>query len=139
MEKNYVVNVKNKQGTIFTFRGDTALELNKTISDFVDAGLEFAVANVEAVLLGITTQAPSVVATDPIALIQASLGAEVVSEVPRQQAPFAPVAPPVQPPAPAVGDKACIHGTMVKRTGNGAKGEWRGYFCPTPKGTADQC
>ncbi len=28
---------------------------------------------------------------------------------------------------------------MTKRQGNGAKGPWKGYMCPTPKGTADQC
>jgi hypothetical protein len=27
----------------------------------------------------------------------------------------------------------------VARSGNGAKGPWSGFFCPTPKGTPDQC
>lgn len=33
----------------------------------------------------------------------------------------------------------CVHGERVRRSGNGARGEWVGYFCPTPKGTPDQC
>jgi hypothetical protein len=34
---------------------------------------------------------------------------------------------------------SCQHGQRVGREGNGAKGPWRAYFCPTPKGTPDQC
>jgi hypothetical protein len=35
--------------------------------------------------------------------------------------------------------KSCTHGIMTKRQGAGAKGPWKGYMCPTPKGTPDQC
>lgn len=42
-----------------------------------------------------------------------------------------------QPAAPEV--KTCTHGVRQYKTGNGAKGAWAGWFCPTPKGTADQC
>lgn len=35
--------------------------------------------------------------------------------------------------------KNCIHGPMTKREGSGAKGPWKAYMCPTPKGTPDQC
>lgn len=41
--------------------------------------------------------------------------------------------------APASSGKACKHGEMTFRTGQSAKGPWKGYFCPSPKGTADQC
>lgn len=41
--------------------------------------------------------------------------------------------------APASGGKACKHGEMTFRTGQSAKGPWKGYFCPSPKGTPDQC
>ena len=37
------------------------------------------------------------------------------------------------------GGRTCRHGAMVHRSGNGAKGPWQGFFCPTPKGTPDQC
>lgn len=33
----------------------------------------------------------------------------------------------------------CHHGERVHRQGNGARGPWEGYFCPSPKGTPDQC
>lgn len=134
-EKNYVVNVKNKQGTIITFRGDTAQELNTAISDFIEVGLEFAIGNVESILLNTSTPAP-----DAVTQVAQALNAVVVSETPVAQPPtFAPVPPPVSSTPAGVGDKHCQHGTMIKRTGSGAKGEWRGFFCPTPKGTADQC
>ena len=52
----------------------------------------------------------------------------------RSAAPAAPVAA-----APAGSARMCIHGERVHRTGQGAKGPWQGWFCPTPKGTPDQC
>jgi hypothetical protein len=41
--------------------------------------------------------------------------------------------------APTSGGKACKHGEMTFRTGQSAKGPWKGHFCPSPKGTPDQC
>jgi hypothetical protein len=35
--------------------------------------------------------------------------------------------------------RSCPHGAMTKRTGTSGKGPWTGYFCPLPKGNADQC
>ena len=37
------------------------------------------------------------------------------------------------------GNKTCKHGEMRLRTGENDKGQWKGYFCPSPKGTPDQC
>lgn len=37
------------------------------------------------------------------------------------------------------GGKACKHGEMTFRNGTSAKGPWKGHFCPSPKGTPDQC
>lgn len=33
----------------------------------------------------------------------------------------------------------CSHGPMTYREGNGAKGPWKGYMCPAPKGDPNQC
>lgn len=35
--------------------------------------------------------------------------------------------------------RSCKHGVMSQRTGSGAKGPWKAYMCPSPKGTPDQC
>lgn len=39
----------------------------------------------------------------------------------------------------APSNRSCSHGVMTRRSGQGAKGPWKGYMCPSPKGTPDQC
>lgn len=41
--------------------------------------------------------------------------------------------------SPGVTPEPCHHGDRVYRSGNGAKGPWQAWFCPSPKGTPDQC
>lgn len=131
-EKNYVVNVKTAKGTIVTARGDSAEELMNNIEALIKQGAGDVIAVLEQVLTGAQPVPPSHSAVDTVV---ASLGGVVV-----QETSFAPVPPPVQAVAPLVaGTRSCSHGTMVTRKGSGAKGEWKGYFCPTPKGTPDQC
>jgi hypothetical protein len=50
-----------------------------------------------------------------------------------------PVEAPRTTSASTSGSKTCKHGEMTFRTGQSAKGPWKGYFCPSPKGTSDQC
>jgi hypothetical protein len=53
-----------------------------------------------------------------------------------------PAPPPPAPAAPAasgVPTPTCAHGQRTHRSGSSAKGPWSAWFCPTPKGTADQC
>ena len=132
-EKNYVVNVKTSKGTIVTARGDSAEELISNINALVAEGAGDAIATLEAVLTGMPSVSPSYSAVDTVV---ASLGGTVMSEAPA----FAPVPPPTSAAIPtSAGQVSCSHGSMIGRKGNGAKGEWKGYFCPTPKGTPDQC
>ena len=45
-----------------------------------------------------------------------------------------------QAPAQSGEGKRCAHGDMVFRESKpGAAKAWRAYFCPTPKGTQNQC
>lgn len=135
-EKNYVVNVKTKNNTIFTVRADSAEELNANITEVINFGVNDSVLALEELLLG----AVAVPAPSAVDLVTSTLGATVVSETPIAPAPaFAPVPPPVAAAPSLAGQRACHHGPMVTRKGMGAKGEWKGFFCPTPKGTADQC
>ena len=39
----------------------------------------------------------------------------------------------------ANGGHSCRHGEMTYREGTGAKGPWKGYMCPAPKGSTDKC
>lgn len=82
---------------------------------------------------------------DPLGLVQKVFPNSVVIEdtqtapagIPQQQT-FAPVPPPSVAPATSSAP-VCHHGTKTAKKGNGAKGEWRAWMCPAPKGTADQC
>lgn len=42
-------------------------------------------------------------------------------------------------PQASIPEGSCKHGVLVWREGQGPKGPWKGYFCPSPKGTPDQC
>lgn len=48
---------------------------------------------------------------------------------------------PPQQSAPSGESKSCKHGDMIFRSGVSQKTgkPWKGFFCPTPKGTPDQC
>ena len=54
----------------------------------------------------------------------------------------APAAPAYTPAAPAaaIPDGHCKHGALTWRESKpGAPKAWKGWFCPSPKGTPDQC
>lgn len=127
-------------GDLFTVRGDTFDEFQ---SNAIAAGAVQGIGTLLAALNGEVYEAAATVATANLA---AGLGATPAGAV--QGDPFGgsfaqgaggyqPQA--VTPPPVAAGDRTCAHGVMVKRTGIGAKGEWRAWFCPTPKGTEGQC
>lgn len=138
-EKNYVVNVKTTKGTIVTARGDTADELIANINALIANGAHESIVDLESLLTGTPQVYPSLSAVDTVVN---ALGGTVVNEEAwaGEQKGFAPVPPPAAVAAPSLaGGRVCGHGPMVARKGNGAKGEWKGYFCPTPKDTPGQC
>jgi hypothetical protein len=59
----------------------------------------------------------------------------VASSAPVQSGPRPPLR--VASPAPT-GGHSCAHGAMVYKEGVSAKGPWKGYMCPAPKG-APKC
>ena len=69
-------------------------------------------------------------------------GNTVAPPAPATQAPPTTAWPSAPVPAPAFANATvpqCQHGPRTARSGAGPKGPWRAYFCPTPKGTPDQC
>ena len=49
-------------------------------------------------------------------------------------------ATPVQDVAASAGTApVCKHGPMTYKTGTSAKGPWRAWMCPSPKGAPDKC
>lgn len=135
-EKNYVVNVKSKLGTIITVRGDSAEELATNIGGLISNGLQDHVLAMEELFVGPQTA---------VGMVKEALGATVTEVTPITDATnFAPVKPPVTTQAATTGgagtaSRNCIHGPMTKRTGEGQWGPYKAFYCPTPKGTADQC
>lgn len=73
--------------------------------------------------------------------------APVQQEQPAYAPPALPAAPAWGPPAaPVPGHTfaqaaipSCQHGQRAPRSGASAKGPWKAWFCPTPKGTPGQC
>lgn len=117
------VNFKLADGTLINLYANSAAELEanlQSISDLAQTILQTG---------GVFTNGSNV------AYAVKSLGATVIDE---------PVwAPSTPPAAPAISgsEPACKHGPMTLRTGVSEKTgkPWKGYFCPTQKGTPDQC
>lgn len=141
MESNYVVNVKTKVGTIITVRGTDATEFEANINALIGNGINNSIAAMEELFLGMQPSQPS---NTGVSAVVAALGGTVISETPipvaTPPAVFAPVAPPSGVGAPlGTASRACIHGEMTKREGEGPYGHYKAFMCPTPKGTPDQC
>lgn len=128
MEKNITVTVKTKLGSLVTIRGDEPQEFVDRVMDASGVGFALAVSAFEELI-----NEPKY---DAVQVVVDTLGAEVI-----QPPAFAPVAPPVQQVAQPAGQstRSCAHGVMTKRTGEGQWGPYKAYYCPTPKGTPDQC
>lgn len=135
-EKNVSVNFKDATGVQYTFRADEPEEFVDRVNRAEACGYPLAVK----ALLDIFGLDAKVA---PIAAAKAFGG--TVVETYEKPSGFAPVPPPVAPAftptaAPAAaGTRTCAHGVMTKRTGEGQYGPYKGFYCPTPKGTPDQC
>lgn len=125
-ESNFSFTTKINGNDLFTVRGDT---YDAFLANLVNAG---SVAGVKVLLNALDGKEPEITMEQAISNVTAVFGQPANTS-------FEPVAPAGYAPAPAAADKSCSHGVMIKRTGNGAKGEWRAFFCPTPKDTPGQC
>ena len=112
------VNFKLADGTLVNIYADNVKELETSL---MDIGMVATLIKATSNDLG---GAPARTPSD----IQAQFNA-----------PAAPVAAPVAVTSTG-GAYTCKHGAMTFRQSKpGAPKEWKGYFCPTPQGTADQC
>lgn len=114
---------------LLTVRGDT---YDQFFANAVSLATVPTIAHLVSVLDG---SAGTVTEQAAVAMVSNAFAAAPVNDDPFGDS-FAAVAPPA---AAAAGDRTCTHGVMVKRTGMGQKGEWRAWFCPTPKDTPGQC
>lgn len=126
-ESNYSFTTKIN-GDLFTVRGDTFDEFHGHLSE--------AVANAQSLITDIGLLQAAGHATP---LVVNNAPPAPFTPPPAAEAPVAPSTPAGGWGAPAAVKPMCTHGPRTGRSGSGAKGEWRAYFCPTPKGTPNQC
>ena len=139
MESSYVVNVKTKVGTIITVRGADATEFENNINALIGNGVNNSIAAMEELFLGVQPSQPS---NSRINTVVNALDGTVISETPIPvTAAFAPIVPPTHVGGVTAGtaSRACIHGNMTKREGEGPYGHYKAFMCPTEKGTVGQC
>ena len=118
---NFQVSSKLNDGRIFVVAADTFAEFKSHLTD---------VLGPEGVESVITTMATSIEGAPSFAQAVPNVTTAI---------PGTTVVPPTSTPSTAPVGRSCKHGPMTKREGSSAKGPWKGYMCPTPKGTPDQC
>jgi hypothetical protein len=108
------VNYKLADGTLINIYADDVKDLETSLNDIA---MNASLIRATATDLG---------ASPAVGLIQQQLGGQVVA----QSAPSSSV----------IEEGNCKHGKLVYRTSKpGAPKEWKGWFCPSPQGTPDQC
>lgn len=110
----FQVNYKLADGTLVNLYAATTQELE---SGLADLGMVAALIKSTAADLGGYVAPAASPVQDAVAAVTAAF----------------PAATPVES-APT-----CKHGTMSFRSGQGAKGPWKGWMCAAPKGAPDKC
>ena len=118
----FQVSSKLPDGRIFVVAADTFNDFKSHLTD---------VLGPEGTEKVITTMATSIEGAPSFEQAVATVTASIpgTTEVPQR----------TSTPSTAPVGRSCKHGPMTKREGSSAKGPWKGYMCPTPKGTPDQC
>jgi hypothetical protein len=125
-ESTFVVNVKTKNGTIITVRGDDYAKLQQNITDAVVGNIDNVVGSLEE-LFANSAQANIQYAT-------AALGATQVTVA------QGPVAPPSQSAQPSPVAPTCKHGSMVYRVAQKGPRAGKGFWgCTAPMNAPDKC
>ena len=119
---NFQVSSKLNDGRIFVIAADTYAEFKTHLADVLGPQGAEAVITTMAVSIEGAPTPQQAVATVAAAFPDATV-----------------VTPPTFTPSTAPTGRTCKHGPMTKRQGSSSKGPWKGYMCPTPKGTPDQC
>jgi hypothetical protein len=118
----FQVSSKLPDGRIFVVAADTYEEFRHHLNDVLGLeGTDKLINTMSASLEGVS-------------LLDAAVS-NVTSAIPGTTE----LPPRTSTPSTAPVGRSCKHGPMTKREGSSAKGPWKGYMCPTPKGTPDQC
>ena len=109
----FQVNYKLADGTLINLYAASATELEQGLADLA---MNASLIKSTAKDLGGATVAPTQTAQAAAVVANAFPGATPVGDAPN-----------------------CSHGPMSFRSGQGAKGPWKGYMCAAPKGAPDKC
>jgi hypothetical protein len=133
MAGNFQVSSKLPDGRIFVVAGETYADFCEKLEHAVGVEKSQTLLEVMATsLAGTSMSAPT--QTNPYENLDRA-NAAIASAFPGSS-----IVNPTPPGiASAPSGRECKHGPMTKREGSGEKGPWKGYMCPTPKGTPDQC
>ena len=113
----FQANFKLADGTLLNLYADTATELEDSLGKIQDLA-----PLVHSVSQSLTSAGPG--RAFPARRTNAPSNPAPAGDVPQL----------VEGQAPT-----CKHGTMVLREGVSARGPWKGWMCPSPKGTPDKC
>jgi len=119
----FQVNFKLADGTLINVYAGTSQELEAQLATIQDsASLISAVSGSLANANGVRNAV-------------AGLGGTVVSSTPVAAPQYAPA-----PTSSVIEEGFCKHGKLTYRESKpGAPKAWKGWFCPSPQGTPDQC
>lgn len=125
----FQINFKLNDGTLINIYADSQAELESELTSLQDL----------SALIGTTSGALSGTG-GAASLVAAQLGARPVQHQQDEPAWATRPAAPAPVAAPTGEPNSCKHGAMVYRESKpGSARAWKGYFCPSPKGTPDQC
>ena len=114
----FQVNFKLVDGTLINIYAENSGELEGQLATIQDTAALIVATSAAFSGAGNVSNAVAAFAATPVAVQQAQA--------------------PAQPTSFAEG--SCKHGVMVWRESKpGAPKAWKGWFCPSPKGTPDQC
>ena len=109
------VNYKLADGTLINIYAENVKDLETSLNDIA---MNASLIRATATDLG---------ASSAVGLVQQQMGGQVVSQT-------------SAPSSSVIEEGNCKHGKLVYRTSKpGAPKEWKGWFCPSPQGTPDQC
>ena len=128
----FQVNFKLADGTLINIYAADSTELETGLATIQDSA-----ALINSVSASLTS-------TGAVRALAAGLGATPVAAPAPAQAYVQPVYAPAQPDhgqfATQIPEGHCKHGALVWRESKpGAPKAWKGWFCPSAKGTPDQC
>ena len=136
MAGNFQVSSKLNDGRIFVVAGENYNEFKTNLESLVGTVDTDVIMNImTSSLLG--SVIPSPTQTKAEYAHEDAMNARIAAAFPGST--IVTPTPPGVANASTPSGRECVHGAMTKREGAGAKGPWKGFMCPTPKGTADQC